>query len=219
MCKPTLQKSMDLIPLEPRAGPTGGLGEAWPAPTMSLTICSTPPFAPPLDILATRLQGPSGKVSCVEGRKAIRRVCSRVLHFRGRSVLSFATAAASGGGDGGGRHLNWSWGLQKNRAPGRQPSRPGSRQPLCSKYWATTHPNVTVIAYLRLSVPSFCGLTQSPSPTCMCRLLPAACIAAKVRRPRAAAQVCKGTLSNHPSDCRPAVGGPYRHTPYPGRST
>lgn len=54
-CEPTLQKSMDLIPLEPRAGPTGGLGLAWPAPTMSLTTCSTPP-APPfaaLDILAT----------------------------------------------------------------------------------------------------------------------------------------------------------------------
>jgi len=31
---------MDLTPLEPRAGPTGGEGEAWPAPTMSLTIWS-----------------------------------------------------------------------------------------------------------------------------------------------------------------------------------
>jgi hypothetical protein len=29
-----------LTPLEPRAGPTGGEGEAWPAPTMSLTIWS-----------------------------------------------------------------------------------------------------------------------------------------------------------------------------------
>lgn len=36
----TLQKSMDLTPLLPRAGPTGGEGEACPAPTMSLTICS-----------------------------------------------------------------------------------------------------------------------------------------------------------------------------------
>lgn len=36
----TLQKSMDFTPLEPRAGPTGGEGEAWPAPTMSLTIWS-----------------------------------------------------------------------------------------------------------------------------------------------------------------------------------
>lgn len=34
----TLQKSMLLTPLLPRAGPTGGLGLAWPAPTMSLTI-------------------------------------------------------------------------------------------------------------------------------------------------------------------------------------
>lgn len=37
----TLQKSMDLTPLDPRAGPTGGEGEACPAPTMSLTIWST----------------------------------------------------------------------------------------------------------------------------------------------------------------------------------
>lgn len=36
----TLQKSMDFTPLLPSAGPTGGEGEAWPAPTMSLTICS-----------------------------------------------------------------------------------------------------------------------------------------------------------------------------------
>lgn len=36
----TLQKSIDLTPLEPRAGPTGGLGLACPAPTISLTICS-----------------------------------------------------------------------------------------------------------------------------------------------------------------------------------
>lgn len=36
----TLQKSIDFTPLEPRAGPTGGEGEAWPAPTMSLTIWS-----------------------------------------------------------------------------------------------------------------------------------------------------------------------------------
>lgn len=36
----TLQKSIDFTPLLPSAGPTGGEGEAWPAPTMSLTICS-----------------------------------------------------------------------------------------------------------------------------------------------------------------------------------
>ncbi len=36
----TLQKSMLFTPLLPRAGPTGGLGDAWPAPTMSLTIWS-----------------------------------------------------------------------------------------------------------------------------------------------------------------------------------
>ena len=34
----TLQKSIDLTPLEPSAGPTGGDGLAWPAPTISLTI-------------------------------------------------------------------------------------------------------------------------------------------------------------------------------------
>ncbi len=38
-----MQKSIDLIPLLPRAGPTGGLGEALPAPTISLTIWSTAP--------------------------------------------------------------------------------------------------------------------------------------------------------------------------------
>ena len=38
--KITLQKSIDLTPLLPRAGPTGGLGDARPAPTMSLTIWS-----------------------------------------------------------------------------------------------------------------------------------------------------------------------------------
>lgn len=37
MVGPTLQKSIDLTPLEPKAGPTGGEGEACPAPTMSLT--------------------------------------------------------------------------------------------------------------------------------------------------------------------------------------
>lgn len=36
----TLQKSIDFTPLEPRAGPTGGEGEACPAPTMSLTMTS-----------------------------------------------------------------------------------------------------------------------------------------------------------------------------------
>ena len=33
----TLQKSMLLTPLLPKAGPTGGLGLAWPAPTINLT--------------------------------------------------------------------------------------------------------------------------------------------------------------------------------------
>ena len=37
---PTLQKSIDLTPLLPSAGPTGGDGDACPAPTMSLTIWS-----------------------------------------------------------------------------------------------------------------------------------------------------------------------------------
>lgn len=36
----TLQKSILLTPLEPRAGPTGGEGLACPAPTISLTIWS-----------------------------------------------------------------------------------------------------------------------------------------------------------------------------------
>lgn len=36
----TLQKSIDFTPLLPSAGPTGGDGDAWPAPTMSLTIWS-----------------------------------------------------------------------------------------------------------------------------------------------------------------------------------
>ena len=34
----TLQKSIDFTPLLPSAGPTGGLGVACPAPTISLTI-------------------------------------------------------------------------------------------------------------------------------------------------------------------------------------
>lgn len=37
----TLQKSIDFTPLLPSAGPTGGLGLAWPAPTISLTTWST----------------------------------------------------------------------------------------------------------------------------------------------------------------------------------
>lgn len=36
----TLQKSMLFTPLLPSAGPTGGDGDAWPAPTISLTIWS-----------------------------------------------------------------------------------------------------------------------------------------------------------------------------------
>jgi hypothetical protein len=36
----TLQKSMLFTPLLPSAGPTGGEGDACPAPTMSLTIWS-----------------------------------------------------------------------------------------------------------------------------------------------------------------------------------
>jgi hypothetical protein len=43
-CGHTLQKSIDFTPLEPSAGPTGGDGEAWPAPTMSFTITSLPRF-------------------------------------------------------------------------------------------------------------------------------------------------------------------------------
>ena len=38
--QPTLQKSMLLTPLLPNAGPTGGLGLACPAPTISFTIWS-----------------------------------------------------------------------------------------------------------------------------------------------------------------------------------
>lgn len=54
----TLQKSIDLTPLLPRAGPTGGLGLAWPAPTISLTIVSTPPAAPfaAFDMVAAALR-------------------------------------------------------------------------------------------------------------------------------------------------------------------
>lgn len=37
-CVRTLQKSMLFTPLLPSAGPTGGDGDAWPAPTISLTI-------------------------------------------------------------------------------------------------------------------------------------------------------------------------------------
>lgn len=33
----SLQKSMAFTPLEPKAGPTGGAGAAWPAPTINLT--------------------------------------------------------------------------------------------------------------------------------------------------------------------------------------
>jgi hypothetical protein len=36
----TLQKSIDFTPLLPSAGPTGGLGLACPAPTISFTIWS-----------------------------------------------------------------------------------------------------------------------------------------------------------------------------------
>lgn len=39
-----MQKSIDFTPRDPRAGPTGGEGEAWPAPTMSLTIWFTVMF-------------------------------------------------------------------------------------------------------------------------------------------------------------------------------
>lgn len=35
-----LQKSIDFTPFEPRAGPTGGEGDACPAPTMSFTMTS-----------------------------------------------------------------------------------------------------------------------------------------------------------------------------------
>ena len=47
----TLQKSILLTPLEPRAGPTGGDGEAWPAPTISLTIWSFAIFLAIAEIL------------------------------------------------------------------------------------------------------------------------------------------------------------------------
>lgn len=40
MLEPTLQKSIDFTPLDPNAGPTGGDGDACPAPTISLTIWS-----------------------------------------------------------------------------------------------------------------------------------------------------------------------------------
>lgn len=50
----TLQKSIDLTPLLPSAGPTGGLGLACPAPTMSLMIWLALPAAPlALDMAAT----------------------------------------------------------------------------------------------------------------------------------------------------------------------
>lgn len=54
----TLQKSIDLTPLLPSAGPTGGLGLAWPAPTISLTMVSTPPAAPfaALDMVGVALR-------------------------------------------------------------------------------------------------------------------------------------------------------------------
>lgn len=37
-CGGTLQKSILFTPRDPNAGPTGGDGDAWPAPTISLTI-------------------------------------------------------------------------------------------------------------------------------------------------------------------------------------
>lgn len=40
----TLQKSIDFTPLLPNAGPTGGLGLACPAPTISFTIWSVACF-------------------------------------------------------------------------------------------------------------------------------------------------------------------------------
>jgi len=49
----SLQKSIDLTPLLPRAGPTGGLGVACPAPTISFTIWSVNARA--FDILAVVL--------------------------------------------------------------------------------------------------------------------------------------------------------------------
>jgi len=56
-----LQKSMDFTPLLPSAGPTGGDGEAWPAPTMSLTICSLAKGF--LDMLCGRATVDAGKGS------------------------------------------------------------------------------------------------------------------------------------------------------------
>lgn len=47
----TLQKSIDLTPLLPSAGPTGGLGLACPAPTMSFTTWSAM-VAPRFDMMA-----------------------------------------------------------------------------------------------------------------------------------------------------------------------
>jgi hypothetical protein len=41
-CGHTLQKSIDFTPFEPSAGPTGGEGEACPAPTISFTMTSLP---------------------------------------------------------------------------------------------------------------------------------------------------------------------------------
>ena len=53
--KLTLQKSIDLTPLLPSAGPTGGLGLACPAPMMSLTSWSAMgPDPRALDMTTTR---------------------------------------------------------------------------------------------------------------------------------------------------------------------
>ena len=133
-CEPTLQKSMDLIPLEPRAGPTGGLGLAWPAPTMSLTICSTPPFAPPLDILATRLQGPSGKVElCGEKERRFGASAVACYTFEICRVLSFATAAATAAATATGGTLPYCWAPEKIGCRAGNRYRHGSRQPLFCK--------------------------------------------------------------------------------------
>ena len=61
----TLQKSIDFTPLEPRAGPTGGEGEAWPAPTMSLTIWS----------LWIALRAMVVVVMCIENQSGLRLPC------------------------------------------------------------------------------------------------------------------------------------------------